>query len=238
MQVLRPSKTLVEQAYATILDAICDGRLRPNERLTQDEIAARLAVSRQPVMSALALLKQQGFLIEHGRRGLAVAPIDPARFDAIYEVRAALEPLAARLATTRMTPELLARALQLVRHGTQVAATGDAAATLQADVDFHTFIYETSGNPLIVETMQLHWQHLRRSMGEVLRRPRFTQQIWREHAAILDAMGRRKPDEAARLIGEHVGVAHLRVREELIALGMTMQPGAVPGRANRSSSAA
>jgi DNA-binding GntR family transcriptional regulator len=218
MKSLQPQKTLVKQAYDTILDAICDGTLAPNERLTQDEIAARLAVSRQPVMSALGLLKQQGFLIEHGRRGLAVAPVDPTRFDAIYEFRTAIEPLAARLATARMTPERLARGRALVEHGMAVAAAGDAPATLQADIDFHNFIYEASGNVLIIETMQLHWQHLRRSMGEVLRRPRFTQQIWKEHAAILDAMARGDADEAARRIGEHVGVAHQRVRKELIAL--------------------
>jgi DNA-binding GntR family transcriptional regulator len=217
MHILQPTKSLVEQAYDTILDAICDGTLKPNERLTQDEIAARLAVSRQPVMSALGLLKQQGFLIEHGRRGLAVAPVDLARFDAIYEVRSALEPLAARLAAARMTPELLAQGRQLVADGKRAAAAGDAKSTLQADIDFHVFIYEVAGNPLILETMQLHWQHLRRSMGEVLQRPRFTQQVWREHGAILDAMADGDAELAARLIGEHVGVAHARVREELAA---------------------
>lgn len=215
MHILQPTKTLVEQAYDTILDAICDGTLKPNERLTQDEIAARLAVSRQPVMSALGLLKQQGFVIEHGRRGLAVAPVDLARFDAIYEVRSALEPLAVRLAASRMTPELLAQGRQLVAHGKRVAAAGDAKATLQADVDFHVFIYEVAGNPLILETMQLHWQHLRRSMGEVLQRPRFTQQVWREHAAILDAIADGDGQRAAQLIGGHVGEAHTRVRAEL-----------------------
>jgi DNA-binding GntR family transcriptional regulator len=231
LEVIRPSKTLVQQAYATILDAICDGRLRPNEHLTQDDLAARLDVSRQPVISALGLLKQQGFLIEHGRRGLAVAPVDPARFDAIYEFRTAIEPLAARLAALRMTPEQLARGRALVEHGTRVAAAGDAPATLQADVDFHTFIYESSGNPLIVETMQLHWQHLRRSMGEVLRRPRFTQQVWREHAAILAAIADGDAEGAAKIIGEHVGVAHRRVREELIATGALAADSFAPGSA-------
>lgn len=216
MQILQPARTLVEQAYDTILDAICDGTLKPNERLTQDEIAAKLAVSRQPVMSALGLLKQQGFVIEHGRRGLAVAPVDLARFDAIYEVRSALEPLAARLATARMTPELLERGRELVTLGKRVSAAGDAKATLQADVDFHGFIYKAAGNPLILETMQLHWQHLRRSMGEVLQRPRFTQQVWREHAAILDAMAEGDAERAAQLIGGHVGEAHRRVRAELV----------------------
>jgi len=233
MKSLQTQKTLVDQAYDAILDAICDGTLAPHERLTQDEIANRLAVSRQPVMSALGLLKQQGFLIEHGRRGLAVAPIDRARFDAIYEFRSAIEPLAARLATERMTPERLALGRALVEHGMAVASAGDARATLQADVDFHTFIYETSGNPLIVETMHLHWQHLRRSMGEVLRRPRLTLQIWKEHAGILEAMAKGDADEAARRIGEHVRVAHERVSKELIALAP-----AEPGRADRERKAA
>jgi DNA-binding GntR family transcriptional regulator len=224
MKSLQPPKSLVEQAYDTILDAICDGTLLPHERLTQDEIAARLAVSRQPVMSALALLRQQGFVIEHGRRGLAVAPIDRARFDAIYEVRSALEPLAARLATARMTPGLLAEGRAIVARGKKVAAAGDAKAALQADVDFHSFIYAASGNPLIVETMQLHWQHLRRGMGEVLRQPRFLQQVWREHAAILQAMGEGDAEHAAKLIGDHVGGAHREVREKLSGATATPAP--------------
>jgi DNA-binding GntR family transcriptional regulator len=217
MKTLKPQRTLVEQAYDTILDAICDGSLAPNERLTQDELAARLNVSRQPVLSALGLLRQQGFVIDHGRRGVAVAPVDPARFDAIYQIRAALEPLAAKLATERMTPELIERGRRIVAQGRKVAAAGDAKATLQADVDFHTFIYEASGNPLIAEAMQLHWQHLRRAMGEVLRRPRMTQQVWREHAAVMEAMASGDAKASARLLQEHIGVAQVRVGEELAA---------------------
>ena len=233
MQSLKPQPTLVEQVYETILDAICDGTLRAGERVRQHEIAARLNVSRQPVMSALGLLKAQGFLIEHGRRGLQVAPADRARFDAIYQFRAAVEPLAAALAAARMTAALLAEGRALVAQGRRVAAAGDALATLQADVDFHGFIYEASGNPLIVETMRLHWQHLRRSMGEVLRRPRFTQRVWREHAAILDALAGHDAEGAARLIRAHVEGAHQRVREELAqqdaaASGQRAQPPPQP----------
>ncbi len=218
MRALKPKKTLVEQAYDAILDAICDGTLAPGERVTQDELAARLHVSRQPVLTALGLLKQQGFLIDHGRRGLAVAPVDPARFEAIYQIRSALEPLAAKLATQRMTPELIERGRAIVAHGRKVAAAGDAKATLQADVDFHNFIYEASGNPLIVETMQLHWQHLRRAMGEVLRRPRMTQQVWREHAAVLEAMADGDGTASARLLQQHVDGARVRVGEEIAAM--------------------
>jgi len=217
MQSLKPQKTLVERVYESILDAICDGTLAAGTRVTQDELAARLEVSRQPVMTALGLLRQQGFLIERGRRGLCVAPADRGRFDAIYEFRSALEPLAASLAARRMTPDLIRRARAVVAEGRRVAAAGDAKAALQADVDFHSLIYEGSGNALIIDSMQTHWQHLRRSMGEVLRRPRFAQKVWREHAAIVEALAAGDADEAARLIGAHVREAHERVGAELAA---------------------
>jgi len=217
IESLKPQKTLVERVYETVLDAICDGSLAAGTRVTQDELAARLQVSRQPVMTALGLLKQQGFLIEHGRRGLSVAPADRARFDAIYEFRSAVEPLAASLAAARISPSQLARVKALVAEGRAVAAAGDAKATLQADVDFHSLIYEASGNPLIIDAMQTHWQHLRRSMGEVLRRPRFAQKVWKEHAAILDAIAAGDAEAAARRISEHVRDAHERVRIELTA---------------------
>lgn len=215
METLKPNKTLVEQVYERILDAICDGSLPPEARVTQDELAAQLQVSRQPVMTAMGLLRQQGFLTEYGRKGLRVAPVDRARFDAIYQFRTAVEPLAASLAAQRMTPELLARARALVAHGRKVAAAGDAHAALQADVDFHSLIYAASGNPLIVESMQTHWQHLRRSMGEVLRRPRFAQRVWKEHAAILDAIAAGDAEDAARQMTAHVREAHERVGAEL-----------------------
>jgi DNA-binding GntR family transcriptional regulator len=168
-------------------------------------------------MTALGLLKQQGFLVEHGRRGLCVAPADRARFDAIYEFRSAVEPLAASLAAQRIAPAQLRRARALVAEGRRVAAAGDARATLQADVEFHSLIYEASGNALIVESMQTHWQHLRRSMGEVLQRPRFTQKVWREHAAIVDALAAGDARQAARLMGAHVREAQERVGADLAA---------------------
>ena len=51
MESLKPQKTLVEQVYERILDAICEGRLPAGSRVTQDELAAQLQVSRQPVMT-------------------------------------------------------------------------------------------------------------------------------------------------------------------------------------------
>src|ERR1041385_8444991 len=102
VEFLASPKTLVEQVYEVILDAICAGTLKPGERLTQDGVAKRLNVSRQPIHNALLVLKAQGFVHEAGRRGLSVALLDAKFFDAIYQFRSAVEPLAVSLAVAHV----------------------------------------------------------------------------------------------------------------------------------------
>lgn len=217
MEALSSPRTLVEQAYSVILDAICDGTLRPGERLTQASVADRLKVSRQPINNALLVLKAQGFVREAGRRGLAVAPLEPRRFEAIYEFRSAIEPLAAQLAAAKMTRTTLQQGRELIDQGRQALEAGDAKALVQADMDFHLFVYELSDNALIVETMRLNWHHLRRAMGEVLRHGDLSRRVLQEHTAILEAMGRSAGSEAAELMRAHVLSAKERVGPTLAA---------------------
>ncbi len=211
MEALAPSRSLVERSYDALLDAICAGELRPGDRIGQDEIAERLGVSRQPVNSAIAMLKAHRFVVDTGRRGVVVAPVDPLLFGAIYQVRAVLDPLATKLATPRLDATAIRRGRSIVARGQALMLAGDAKGVLQADIDFHTHIYELSGNPVIVDTMRLNWLHLRRTMGEVLRLPGMTAQVWKQHARIWEAMVRQNAAEAAELMREHVVHAVERV---------------------------
>lgn len=212
MQGLEPSKTLVDQAYEVILNALCDGTFKPGERLTQEEIAARLNVSRQPVTHALTVLKSQGFLEQAGRRGLMVTAVDPDFLEAIYQLRSVVEPLAVRLATPKLTKKDIQEGRALVKKGREVAKSGDSKAMQEADMDFHSFIYNLSGNPLIADTMQLHWNHLRRGMGKVLSSAPASG-IWNEHSRVLDAMIHGDADGAAELMRKHLVDAYERVRK-------------------------
>jgi DNA-binding GntR family transcriptional regulator len=142
---------------------------------------------------------------------LTVTAVDPAFFEAIYQIRSAVEPLAVTLATPRLTKEAIARGRALIEHGRSVVATGDAGAALKADMDFHSFIYEMSGNPLIAETMRLHWRHLRRAMGKVLRHPGMSISVWKEHGRILEGMIRGDGEGAAELMRRHLVEAYDRV---------------------------
>lgn len=213
MESLEPAKSLVDQAYEVILDALSDGTFKPGERLTQEDIAARLNVSRQPVTHALAVLKAQGFLTQSDRRGLTVTSVEPEFFEAIYQIRSAVEPLAVRLATPRLTKQAILHGRSLVEHGRNLVVAGDSRATLQADMDFHSFIYDLSGNPLIADTMRLHWHHQRRAMSQVLRSPAMQLAVWNEHANILDHMINGRPGKAAEAMRRHLLDASERTKK-------------------------
>ena len=190
---------LVDQVYRNLLDAISDGSLAPGTRITQEDIAEQLAVSRQPVLQALRLLKKDGFVLDAPGRGVLVAPLDVGELVQIYQVRSALDALAARLAAqsrSQLDP-------QLIRQGRKASRGHDIKAMMAADAQFHAAIYAASGNPLIAQSAQLHWHHIRRAMGAVLQVSTMRESIWDEHEAIAEAIAAGNADRAETLIREH-----------------------------------
>jgi DNA-binding GntR family transcriptional regulator len=190
---------LTEQVYQRLLHAICDGALAPGARLTQEELAATLGVSRQPVLQALRLLKKDGFVSDAGRRGLRVAPLEASAITQVYEVRAVLDGLAARRAAqanAHLDPTV-------ILEGRRAAAGQRIGSMIDADMQFHHLIYAASGNPLIAETANHHWPHIRRAMGAVLQTVGLRRPVWDEHEAILQAINCGDADQAERLAREH-----------------------------------
>ena len=196
---IESSPDLVDQVYRSLLDAISDGTLAPGARITQEEIAAQLAVSRQPVLQALRLLKKDGFVLDAPGRGVLVAPINVDGLVQIYQVRSALDALAARLAAGGRVQ--IDR--RLITQGRAAAHGNNVKAMMAADEAFHAAIYAASGNPLIAASAQLHWQHIRRAMGAVLQVSTMRETIWDEHAAITAAIAQGDEDAAERLIRQH-----------------------------------
>ena len=208
---LEAAPDLVDRVYRSLLDAISGGSLAPGQRITQEDIAQQLAVSRQPVLQALRLLKKDGFVLDAPGRGLQVAPLDAAAIRNIYQVRGALDALAARLAAQRryrIAPEVL-------QAGRDAARGSNVAEMIDADLAFHRAIYEAAGNPLIGESAQLHWRHLKRAMGAVLQEMGQRESVWDEHQAIADAIAAGDGERAARLIETHSLQASRALAERL-----------------------
>lgn len=199
----------VEEVYKSLLDAISDGSLAPGVRVTQEEIAEQLHVSRSPVLQALRLLKKDGLVHDAPGRGIVIAPLDSEWIGNLYQVRGALDALAAHLAADKKVD--IGQAV--LAAGREAARGKDVKAMIDADIAFHTAIYHASGNPLIFEITQLHWVHLRRVMGAVLQSAAQRESIWDEHEAIAKAIAIGNGQLAVDLTEKHADKA----RENLIS---------------------
>ena len=208
MPNVQTQPTLVEQVVNAIVSEIVDGELPSNSRLIQDELARAYGVSRQPVQQALLLLRDRGLVREALGRGLIVSPIDPDFVRKLYEVRAMLDGLAARLAAERDAQRAKIEGPAYLDAGRAAVASGSLNEQIEADMNFHAFINELSENSLIGETTAPHWPYLRRVMGEVLRDDaQMPQTILGEHVAILDAIMAGNGDRAEALSRDHISRA-------------------------------
>lgn len=190
MKMLSIQPNLVEQVHEAILLEISSGKLTPGTRIIQEQIAAELGVSRQPVQQALLLLRNQGLLKDATGRGLIVAPLDPDYIRQMYEVRAVLEGLAFRQAAETNPGMAASKGDELIDKGRQAVKGGSVQALIAADMAFHNFIYTLSENLLIAPTMDTHWTYTQRVMGEVLMRDEKPRDIWDQHETMLAAIAK------------------------------------------------
>jgi DNA-binding GntR family transcriptional regulator len=215
---------LINQVYQRIREAIADCTLQPGQRIRQAELAESLGVSRQPVSHALHLLKREGLVRESGRKGLEVVPADPVRTRHLYEVRAALDGAAARLAAERGGNDrgsrtALTTALKAGQMAGQMAGQkAPLPQLIRLDTEFHIAIYRLSGNPGFEEILQPHWPHLHRAMAAVLTLSDYRSRAWGEHKEIAARILAGDAADAERLAREHALFAGLITQERMSAM--------------------
>ena len=204
MKTLSAQPNLVEQVHEAILLEISSGKLTPGTRIIQEQIAAELGVSRQPVQQALLLLRNQGLLKDATGRGLIVASLDPEYIRQMYEVRAVLEGLAFRKAAENNPGVAKSQGAEFIRNGRQAVKGGSVQDLIAADMAFHNFVYTLSENQLITPTMDTHWTYTQRVMGEVLMRDEKPRDIWDQHEAMLAAIAQGNGDAAEQAAMAHI----------------------------------
>lgn len=178
--------------------------------LVQEDLAATLGVSRQPIQQAMLLLKNDGLVVERGGRGLFVAPLDRESMAHHYQIRLVLDQLAARLVAEKAAQDdafkekLIKAGQDILSSGSSEAADGSAAAAVRHDVAFHSMIYDFTGNPMIAPTLDTHWIFLRRVMVGILKHAERGQLVWEQHSDILASLVSGDADAAVALATDHV----------------------------------
>ncbi len=218
---LNAAPDLAEQAYRAIIDAICEGRFAAGQRITQEALAESLAVSRQPILQALLLLKRDGLVIDAGGRGVMVAPLTADHIANLYQVRSVLDGLAAREAARRQAN----LSFRLIGAGRAATRGRDLRAMIEADLAFHRAIYEAAGNPLLLQAAERNWNHIRRIMGVTLSQAGARHAVWDEHEKMLELIVSGRPDAA-----QQQALLHCEKAGESLVARLASASDASPGK--------
>ena len=213
LKLLDRPVALGDQVYAALRERLRDGRIRPEQRLQEESLAATLGVSRTPVREALARLASEGLVISDGRS--FVVPVHTDRdIEEIYQVRELLEPQALRLVAER-GPDAAARAsLQQALEAMVFAhRAADAKEFSEANARFRAAWLALVPNRRLVRLIELyadHVWHLRvLTLSDADVRDLVAQSLRRVLAAVAIADG----DAAAQAMREHLAAAKRSLRQ-------------------------
>jgi DNA-binding GntR family transcriptional regulator len=215
-----PSQAPVEpnlsgQTYSELRRAIVQGRVRPNQRLIETELAEEYAVSRTPIRETLQRLAAEGLIVP-ARRGWVVREHSLDEITEIYEVRAALEGYAARLAAERASKADLDEIAAIIRERSFAPPPRTAREQLVAANDrFHAAIISAARNQRLREQIRQSCEYFFNYQLANLYDPSEIARSASQHAEIARALKKRDSDLAESAMREHVTEALEVIRDRL-----------------------
>lgn len=230
-------QALWEAAYQSLRGAIVRGDLAPGERLAEQQLAEELGASRTPVREALRRLALEGFVVLIPRRGAYVAELSFKDMNDVFELRTALEGLAAALAAERITEEEVAALEQAVADLAEAAARGDGEQVVSIDTDFHGRIYTASRNRRLMQIVANLSDQIQSFRMRSLAAPGRLKDTLSEHRRLVAAIARRDAGQARKLAEEHIRSAEaslLRAHQQ--AAGVGERSGGSGGRGGSGGS--
>jgi len=194
-------KPLREIVLEALRDAIVSGILEPGERLMEIQLAEEMGVSRTPVREAIRKLELEGFIVMIPRKGAYVAGVSYKDIKDVFEIRAALEGLAAGLAAEKVTDEEIEQ-LERILHYEKEPDTLDEM--VQNDTDFHAFLYKAARNDKLIGILANLRENVQRYRTTSLAVPGRVKYAIQEHREIVDAVARHDVEEARNLAAAHI----------------------------------
>ncbi len=206
---MRPELPQEPAAGKPVTDVIADalarrivlGQLLPGQRVGQDQVAAEFGASHVPVREAFRRLEARGLLVSEPRRGVRVAPIDPAAVREVTEMRAALEGLALRHAAPHLTVADFEQARLAIRDAEN---SNDAIILEQANRRFHRILVEPCGMRRLLATIDDLHQSSARYLLATWKDLDWQPRSETEHRGIVEALEQGRQEEAATMLESHI----------------------------------
>jgi DNA-binding GntR family transcriptional regulator len=206
LQPINATLSLRDQAYAMLRQAIADADIyqsREEIRLDERVLSETLGVSRTPVREAMTLLEQEGFLRMVPRRGIYIVRKSKREIVEMIQMWAALESMAARLATIHATDEEIARLRHMFDDFRDSTPAEHIAEYSDANIAFHQAIVELSRSQIILDTIKNIFVHVRAIRRMTISQSDRASRSIVDHLRIIEALEKRDTELAEKLVRQH-----------------------------------
>ena len=204
-----------DSVYSALRGAILSRKFSPGQRLNVHELASELGVSLTPVKDALTRLEAEALIQIRPRSGTFVTAISPDDVAEAFEIRCALECLAAEKALVRATSEDVTQLRALTQQiGTTVEGEDERLVHAARNIEFHKRIVALSGSRRLIhmyEGLDAHIQIARIHLGQADWKTRLDSER-AEHLAVVDALARQDAPGLVAALRHHI----LRAAESLV----------------------
>ena len=180
------------------------GRLRPRERLVEEELVERFGVKRHIVRQGLVELERVGVVVRLRGKGARVCEFTPEEVDQLYSVRELLEARAASLIPLPADKELIKELTAIHRAHGKAVDVGDLKTIYRSNIRFHQVLYAACGNPYLSEAINLFAMKSNVIRFYVGRDPRMFAGSRDQHEQMIEALKSGKRDEFVELCVQHL----------------------------------
>lgn len=194
----------LESIIDQIKQRIIFGRLRPRERLIEDELSVSFNTSRHVIRSAFAELERMGLVTRRPNKGAVVRDFSVQEVEEIYEMRALLQAEAARRIPLPAAPELMARLEALHAQHAEAMERQELQRVCKLNNEFHRTIFEASGNRYLATTIERIWVETLGIRCYAIGDPVLLARSQAEHSEMLEALRLGQRERLVKLVVDHI----------------------------------
>jgi DNA-binding GntR family transcriptional regulator len=216
---LQDPVTLADKLFLDLRRAILEGEIPAGKKISEPELAGAYQVSRGSLREALGKLENCNLVTRKPNIGARIIGFSTTQMMEIYQIREAMEGMAARLAAENMTDEEMERLQKLLVYHQHEVVDHSSCAQPDADLDFHFAIIQGSKNQRLIRM-------LCQDLYDLVRFYRFrlkasfnrSEQAYQEHALIVSAIMRRDGEMAETLMRHHIRASRDYARHCIAAM--------------------
>lgn len=202
--------SLADQVFERLESEILSGKYQRGEILTEMKLCADMGVSRTPIREAIRRLEQE-HLIEYSPKGVVVVGIAEQDLRDIYDIRLALEGLAAARAAENITEEGLTALREALELQEFYVSKKDAERIRSTDNLFHSLLYRSTGSTAYDDTLALLHRKTQKFRKASVENSSRAEASVKEHRAVYEAIAAHDPEAAAAAMQTHVANARRHI---------------------------